>query len=381
MRAKILVVEDNFALRDQIEATLEFNDYEVIVASDGLEGLEKARNEAPQLVLSDLMMPGGSGLDMVRQIRSNPEIAGIPIVLISARVSASDVREGMNLGADDYLTKPFRLEELLRAVESRLIRHRATVAHLDHLRVVECSRLLHSLPSEAHPPIDEIVAMSAYLRNRLDSEVCLPDYSIEIISAIGRAGVKLRKLAENLVLHFQLNLAERDSSMALVFDAAQKSAAMDLIRTAAGEVASSYCRSPDLLCTMREEFVIAMAHDHFRRAITEIVDNAFKFSSAGTVVEIRADQRDGFVVLTVMDRGIGMTEHECEHMEPFCKWKHGTERPTGLGLGFSNARRLLGFAGGSLSIRTGSGGGCIATLRVPTATTFHDREIHENKAD
>ena len=374
MRAKILVVEDNLALRDQIAVALAFNDYEVILASDGIEGLEKAQLEHPHLVVSDIMMPGGSGLEMVRQIRSHAEIAAVPVVLISARVAAKDVREGMNLGADDYLTKPFHLEELLRTVEARLSRHESSLAHRENVRIVESSQLLHSLPSEVYPPLGEIVAMSAYLRSRLEVDVCLPGYGVEIISAIERAGIKLQKVAESLVLHFELSLAKQNSSRLSVPDRGKRVADLDVLRSTAIEVATSYGRSPDLLCQIYGGFVIAMSPEDFRRAIGEIVDNAFKFSSPGTQVEIRVEHVDGCAVITVLDRGTGMTEYECAHMEAFCQWRRGTERPAGLGLGFSNASGLFRLAGGHLTITERPGGGCAAVMKVPAAAPLPSAE-------
>ncbi|MBD2013385.1 response regulator [Microcoleus sp. FACHB-53] len=119
--AKILVIEDEKEIRENLEDLLS-DKYEVLVASGGREGLEIALRELPNIVLCDVTMAGVTGHNVLTALRSNPTTANIPFIFLTAKVSKDDMRLGMELGADDYLTKPFTRKELLSAITARLKR-------------------------------------------------------------------------------------------------------------------------------------------------------------------------------------------------------------------------------------------------------------------
>src|SRR5277367_1157827 len=117
---KILVVEDEPAMVAGLRDNFEFEGYEVITASDGVEGLQKALDESPDLVVLDVMMPRMSGLEVCKQLRAKR--ASLPIIMLTARGQEVDKVVGLELGADDYVTKPFSIRELLARVKSVLRR-------------------------------------------------------------------------------------------------------------------------------------------------------------------------------------------------------------------------------------------------------------------
>jgi DNA-binding response OmpR family regulator len=119
-RAKILVVEDEPAMVAGLRDNFEFEGYEVITAQDGIEGLERALDESPDLVVLDVMMPRMSGLEVCKQLRAKR--ASLPIIMLTARGQEIDKVVGLELGADDYVTKPFSIRELLARVKSVLRR-------------------------------------------------------------------------------------------------------------------------------------------------------------------------------------------------------------------------------------------------------------------
>ncbi|MDY7020844.1 MAG: response regulator [Cyanobacteriota bacterium] len=121
---KILVIEDEDAVRDNIEEILELSDYQVMTAANGELGLEALQSYKPDLIICDVMMPELDGYGVVKSLRENPETSNIPVIFLTAKVERSDQRLGMNLGADDYLTKPFLPKELLGAVDARLQRQK-----------------------------------------------------------------------------------------------------------------------------------------------------------------------------------------------------------------------------------------------------------------
>jgi len=117
---KILLVEDDTSLRENVAELLELSNFKVCSASNGKMAVEMAKKEHPDLVLCDIMMPEMDGYEVLEQLSTYESTRHIPFIFVSAKTEKQDIRRGMNLGADDYLTKPFEEEELLSAIECRL---------------------------------------------------------------------------------------------------------------------------------------------------------------------------------------------------------------------------------------------------------------------
>lgn len=122
----VLVVEDHAIMRENIVTLLEIEGYRVTAAANGRLAVEAAKREAPDLILCDVMMPEMDGHEVLRALRAHKPTASTPLIFLTARGEKTDIRTGMNLGADDYLTKPVANADLLAAIEARLERQRVT---------------------------------------------------------------------------------------------------------------------------------------------------------------------------------------------------------------------------------------------------------------
>jgi CheY-like chemotaxis protein len=120
MSATVLVVDDDPVIQKLLQVNFEMEGYAVITAGDGVEGLERARAERPDIVICDIMMPRMDGLEVARRLKGDPDTAGIPIVLLSAKAQQADVAAGEATGADEYVTKPFDPLDLLQRVAGLL---------------------------------------------------------------------------------------------------------------------------------------------------------------------------------------------------------------------------------------------------------------------
>ena len=127
---KILVIEDNEEVRENIAEILELSEFEVIQARDGKEGVTMALSGFPDLIICDIMMPELDGYGVLHLLSKHKETYGIPFIFLTAKSEKADFRKGMELGADDYITKPFDGTELLNAVEIRLKKTESLKAHL-----------------------------------------------------------------------------------------------------------------------------------------------------------------------------------------------------------------------------------------------------------
>lgn len=120
--AKILVIEDEEAIRDKIMTVLRYEGFETFGAAEGDEGVSAAADNSPDLIICDVLMPRMNGYGALSALRANEKTAAIPVIFLTAAASRADQRKGMELGADDYITKPYTVDELLSAVRTRLER-------------------------------------------------------------------------------------------------------------------------------------------------------------------------------------------------------------------------------------------------------------------
>lgn len=117
---KILLIEDNDDIRNNTAEILELSNYEVFTAENGKAGIEQALKHIPDLIICDVMMPVLDGFGVLHSLQKNKSVKNIPFIFLTAKTERSDIRKGMELGADDYITKPFTGTELLNAVDSRI---------------------------------------------------------------------------------------------------------------------------------------------------------------------------------------------------------------------------------------------------------------------
>ena len=133
--ARILVIEDEPDIQTLLRYNLEKEGHQVTVAGSGEDGLHELRRHPFDLVLLDLMLPDRDGLEICKVIRSRPALATVPIIMVTAKGDESDVVIGLGLGADDYVTKPFRIKELMARIKARLLRSRETASDAERQRI------------------------------------------------------------------------------------------------------------------------------------------------------------------------------------------------------------------------------------------------------
>lgn len=133
MKPKILIIDDEIHIVELIKFNLENSGYEVDVSYDGLDGYLKIKQDKPNLVLLDWMLPNISGIDMLKKIRSDESLSNIPVIMLTAKNMERDKIEGLELGADDYITKPFSIKELLARISSVLRRYNINKESIENI--------------------------------------------------------------------------------------------------------------------------------------------------------------------------------------------------------------------------------------------------------
>jgi len=132
---KVLVIEDEEAVRKTISDLLEVKGYDVFSVSGGKEGVKLAKELIPDLILCDIMMPDYDGYKVLKKLLAESKTALIPFIFLTAKAEMSDLRLGMELGADDYIVKPFKAKELYSAIETRLAKHKSILKQLNETKI------------------------------------------------------------------------------------------------------------------------------------------------------------------------------------------------------------------------------------------------------
>jgi DNA-binding response OmpR family regulator len=152
---KILVIEDELAVRENLVELLEAEDFQVFCTDNGFIALSWAQENLPDVILCDVMMPEIDGYQVLKELRQVPVTASIPLIFLTAMADRADMRRGMELGADDYLTKPFTREELLGAIASRLSRHETVIEQYESGRQLALALQQRYKETRAAKDIDE----------------------------------------------------------------------------------------------------------------------------------------------------------------------------------------------------------------------------------
>lgn len=162
---KILVIEDHGAVRENIKQLLEKAGYQVLCADNGSDGLKLAFEELPDVIICDIMMPKMNGYEVIKELGSDREASAIPFIFLTARAEMADLRLGMELGADDYLVKPFKAADLLKAIKTRLEK-RESIIKLQNDKKQEPALKSSSVIMAGNPPEVLKIASIVYISSQ-----------------------------------------------------------------------------------------------------------------------------------------------------------------------------------------------------------------------
>jgi two-component system, sensor histidine kinase and response regulator len=346
----ILVIEDDNAIQEAIVDILEMQGFGVLSAPDGLAGVAAARAQRPDLIICDIMMPFLDGYGVLSRLRQYPQTATIPFIFLTARTTQSDFRQGMQLGADDYLAKPFRSAELVAAVNLRLQRQ-AQLADRFQKRVEALhSSLVTVLPHELRTPLNGILGGISLLKEehtRLD-----PADAEELYIIVEQSALRLRRLVENCLLYAELaSAAASPSGQESLENVEDCCAVAATLETVSRREAAAANREGDL-CLELVDMHAALPQASLAKMMEEVVNNAFKYSERGTPVTVAAQQADGELQISVADQGRGMSRDEMAAVGPFRQFNRTRFEQQGLGLGLAITQHMLHQCGGKLAIES-----------------------------
>lgn len=330
---KILLVEDEVIIRASIAEILRHYNYDVVVAENGKQGLLTALAEKPDLIVCDVMMPEMDGFEMLSELRKQADF-DIPFIFLTARVQADDIREGMNLGADDYIFKPFKSADLVKAIETRLNKRKQVLARIaDKTQDLEnVIRLM--IGHEFNTPMNGIKAMSEFIHQNLEkyNDAELLEFSNYLSISAARLQTtfeKVRKVYE--VKEFDKQDIAGEQCPMVINTIVQISRAL----------AEKSERIHDLVLGNLDDIDLQVKANLLFTALYEIIENAFKFSKRGTQVWIEAHKTSSTYEISVTDAGDTITAEALTTYKSFKQFDRSKYEQQGLGAGLALTISIL----------------------------------------
>ena len=354
----ILIIDDEVQLSAALAESLEINGYRVLCASDTNMGWELAHAHLPDLILCDIEMPDKDGRRLLQEMRADPELAHRQFVLMTGKEGYANSRAAMDLGADDFLLKPFALSELLRCVAARL--KRATLSRRINDNVLAELRLSlqPTLPHKLFTPLAGILGLTRLLEEGLDS--LRTDEIRQDLRDIQDAGRQLHRSLRNYLLLMELE------SDGLVRTSAwlDGETVVDELNAGITTAATRHHRAADIVRDLTGASLRANPSD-LGTVAEELVDNALRYSRLGTPVKVRAWSDGTAMHLTVTDAGRGMTPLQIEKLSAFQQSNRKLSEEPGLGLGLTLVRKLARHLGGELNLESKAGAGTTSHVSLP----------------
>lgn len=342
---KILVIDDESDILDLVAGAVETQGWQALAATTGEEGLAIARAQSPDLVLCDIQLPGINGYEVLKQIRTHPSTTTTPFVFLSGIVDRAYVRQGMELGADDYIEKPFTVPELIRAFEARFNKQAELLKKAEQRFNELRTNLTLALPHELVTPLNSIIGFASLL---VDSSTPKSEVQ-ECARHIQEAADRLQRLIGNFLFYAQLELISTDPARAAAFRSDQCPLAHETISRTARKVAAERGRDKDLQLEVVEG-TAPISCPNLERLLREIVDNAFKFSDRGTPILVKVNSTNPQFELIVKDHGRGMTTEQIRDIAPHMQFERKMYEQQGTGLGLAIVKKISDLYGGTLQI-------------------------------
>jgi signal transduction histidine kinase len=356
----ILIVDDEPSNFDVIAAQLSDCDYLMDYASSGQEALSSLDIYNPDLILLDVMMPGINGIEVCQQIKAMPKWQAVPIVMVTALSSKSDLAQCLGAGADDFISKPVNSEELRARVKS-MLRIKKQFDKIQSLTQIQENtidtlkislgalrgNLASNLSHELNPPLYGIIAITAsieVIKDYLQDMEIAP--ALEMLDLVEQSASRIEILTKRLLVYFEL---EAFVSKQHPVNPMRTKFSSTAIETTLRSQAQSANRSNDLVFSL-EDAEILLSEQYLSTLLYELVDNALKFSPLGTSITVSSQIEGDMLKLSVLDLGRGMTEEQIAKIDAFIQFERETYEQQGTGLGLTICRKIAELTGGQFWI-------------------------------
>lgn len=362
---KILIVDDVMSNVLLLKVLLTNEKFAIATASNGRQALEQVEKENPDLVLLDVMMPDMSGFEVAQYLKSNPNTADIPIIFLTALNSTADIVKGFQVGANDFISKPFNKEELIIRVThqiSLVAAKRLILSKTEELQrtIAGRDKLYSVIAHDLRSPMGSIKMVLNMLILNLPSEKIGAEM-YELLTMANQTTEDVFSLLDNLLKWTKsqigkLNVVYQDVDLVEVTDGVIEIFSM---------VAS--LKKIRIREMKPEKMMVNADIDMLKTVVRNLLSNAIKFSKENSEVLVKMEEVDGMAVVSVQDYGCGISEegqkkllHTDTHFSTF-----GTNNEEGSGLGLLLCKDFVVKNGGKLWFTSKEGEGSIFSFSIP----------------
>ncbi len=335
----ILIAEDDLNVRENIVQILQYEGYNVISAENGAEAYALALNNEPNLILSDIRMPEMDGMQLLHKLQNNDRTFSIPFIFLTAKIEIENIRDGMNKGADDYITKPFQIDDIIKSINARFKKY-----DLRQSFIKDFSKFMtKKIPHELRTPLVGIMGMSEMLSENPE------DLSVqeikEMAEDIRSSGKKLHRRVEKFIEYAELfdgneenvnNLTDREYELN-----PQKLSRLLMFK------ANEFSRKDDLNINF-EPAKLKIPNKFYDLAISELLENSMKFSPVNKSINISGIKNGNNYITKIVDHGNGIKNLDIDSLGVIGRINFNNNFEEGLGLGLILVKKITELFHGGL---------------------------------
>ncbi len=351
----ILIVEDDIEILENLEILLDAEGFNVYTATNGLAALDILETDLPDLILSDIMMPFLDGIEFFRKVKENIRTKTIPFIFLTAKNDYVSLRRGMNLGADDYISKPFSTDDLLRAINIRLEIRKTINKQIEEMK----DSISKFFPHELRTPLVAIMGYSQIILS--ENDTIEKKEIMEMVDRIDYSAKRLYNRIEKFILHSELDSLNRNN---ILFEDDICLINNELIKEVAGSHHLLRERNGSIQTDI-EPAVVKLSSRLLKIVITELIENAVKFSKQDSPVIVLGKRDNNFYSLNFKDYGIGMDNYQIQRIIPFKKSTEHLNQQEGNGLGLVIIKKILEGIKGEINIESSKNSYTNITVKLP----------------
>jgi two-component system, sensor histidine kinase and response regulator len=322
--------------------------YETIAAFDGEEALQGILKESPDLLILDVMMPKMDGYEVLRRLKQDDQYRNLPVILLTAKKEIPDKLKGLDIGADDYITKPFNPQELLARVRSLITLREEQERKSQDERMTALDQMVEGVAHEIRNPVTAIGGFAHRLYDRLPDGSPEKQYAEVIVNESKRLEQMVKEIIEATVISIP-SLRKRD-----INEVINEALAACKEKLADGRVTTKIELADDLP-------LLIMDAGNLRRVIAHLISNAINAMPEGGTLSITTSRRNHYGQILVADTGVGIPSKILPHIfDPFF-----TTKLSGPGLGLAMVHKIIKQHGGQISVETELNKGTVFSILLP----------------
>lgn len=361
---KILVVDDVVSNVLLLKILLTNDGFQVCTANNGEECVKMAKSDNPDLILLDVMMPGISGFDTAVILKKDPETAEIPIIFLTALNNPSELVHGFQVGANDFLTKPFNKEELVMRVMHQIqlvAAKRIIIKQNEELKrtISNRDKMYSVIAHDLRSPMSSIRMVLNLAVNAIQPEVVGMEI-FELLDKANKESEETHNLLDNLLKWTKsqtgrMNVVYQDFDLNDVIPGV-----VDIFVMIADTKKIRLDYTP-----CKEKLVVRADNDMLKTVVRNFMSNAIKFSPEGSVIEITAERENNFAKINIRDHGVGIAQERIDELFQKGETTYGTSGEEGSGLGLQLCADFARKNGGDVRVESVLGEGSMFSVLVP----------------